>query len=98
MRSGRNYGYPKRGCGHQGGLDRGTKHTGAKLEGAEPKDVRFGATGHIYFSPPPTHPERPSDTAAMEKDPGCCQDVAKTAAGEMLGPEAQVRQGGEAGW
>ncbi|XP_015718562.1 protein unc-93 homolog B1 isoform X2 [Coturnix japonica] len=34
--------------------------------------------------------ERPSDTAAMEKDPGCCQDVAKTAAGEMLGPEAQL--------
>ncbi|XP_042748407.1 protein unc-93 homolog B1-like [Lagopus leucura] len=26
----------------------------------------------------------------MEKDPGCCQDVAKTAAGEMLGPEAQL--------
>ncbi|POI21797.1 hypothetical protein CIB84_014454 [Bambusicola thoracicus] len=26
----------------------------------------------------------------MEKDPGCCQDAAKTAAGEMLGPEAQL--------
>lgn len=32
----------------------------------------------------------------MEKDPGCHQDVAKTA-GEMLGPEAQVRQGGDMG-
>ncbi|OXB69809.1 UNVERIFIED_CONTAM: hypothetical protein H355_009738 [Colinus virginianus] len=26
----------------------------------------------------------------MEKDPGCCQDVGKTAAGEMHGPEAQL--------
>lgn len=26
----------------------------------------------------------------MEKDPSCCQDAAKTAAGEMLGPEAQL--------
>lgn len=79
-----------RGRGQQGVLDRS-----AKFEGAEPKGAGFGATGTC--SAPPTSPECPADTAAMEKDPGCCQDVAKTAAGEMLGPEAQVRQGGDTG-